>query len=113
MRAMVTSMAKNCRCTVKSGDGDPTFTTPSTTDATARCPLVPVTPPSSLTSDGRSGGTLDAEGTIGERPAMERAPHENVATVLVDPVVLRELEVHLMTLDLRVWPIATAPICHV
>jgi len=42
---------------------------------------------------------------------MERVPHENVATVLVDPVVLRELEVHLMTLDLRVWPIATAPIC--
>lgn len=42
---------------------------------------------------------------------MERVPHENVATVLVDPVVLRELEVHLMTLDLRLWPIATAPIC--
>lgn len=42
---------------------------------------------------------------------MERVPHENVATVLVEPVVLRELEVHLMTLDLRLWPIATAPIC--
>lgn len=42
---------------------------------------------------------------------MQRAPHENVATVLVDPAVLRELEVHLMTLDLRLWPIATAPIC--
>ena len=42
---------------------------------------------------------------------MERVPHENVATVLVDPTVLRELEVHLMTLDLRLWPIATAPIC--
>jgi hypothetical protein len=42
---------------------------------------------------------------------MEREPHENVATVLVDPAVLRELEVHLMTLDLRLWPIATAPIC--
>lgn len=42
---------------------------------------------------------------------MERVPHENVATVLVDPAVLRELEVHLMTLDLRLWPIATAPIC--
>lgn len=40
-----------------------------------------------------------------------RDPHENVATVLVDPAVLDELEVHLMTLDLRVWPIATAPIC--
>ncbi|MBB3042309.1 hypothetical protein [Nocardioides soli] len=42
---------------------------------------------------------------------MERVPHENVATVLVDPGVLHELEVHLMTLDLRVWPITTAPIC--
>ena len=42
---------------------------------------------------------------------MERVPHENAATVLVDPSVLRELEVHLMTLDLRLWPIATAPIC--
>ncbi len=42
---------------------------------------------------------------------MLRAPHENVATVLVDPRVLHELEVHLMALDLRVWPIATAPVC--
>ena len=42
---------------------------------------------------------------------MERVPHENVATVLVDPAALDELEVHLMTLDLRLWPIATAPIC--
>jgi hypothetical protein len=42
---------------------------------------------------------------------MIREPHENVATVLVDPVVLRELEVHLMSLDLRLWPVATAPIC--
>ena len=25
--------------------------------------------------------------------------------------MLRELEVHLMTLDLRLWPIETAPIC--
>jgi hypothetical protein len=41
---------------------------------------------------------------------MERVPHENVATVLVDPAIMDELEVHLMTLDLRVWPIATAPI---
>jgi hypothetical protein len=41
---------------------------------------------------------------------MQRAPHENVATVLVDPAVLRELEVHLMSLDLRVWPVATAPV---
>ncbi|MGB0102484.1 MAG: hypothetical protein WBP61_19555 [Nocardioides sp.] len=42
---------------------------------------------------------------------MERVPHENVATVLVDPAVLPQLEVHLMSLDLRLWPIATAPIC--
>ena len=42
---------------------------------------------------------------------MNRAPHENAAVVLVDPVVLRELEMHLMTLDLRLWPVATAPVC--
>jgi len=42
---------------------------------------------------------------------VERLRHENVATVLVDPVVLRDLEVHLMALDLRLWPVATAPIC--
>jgi hypothetical protein len=41
---------------------------------------------------------------------MLRARHENAATVLVDPRVLRELEVHLMTMDLRLWPIATAPV---
>ena len=40
-----------------------------------------------------------------------RAPHENVATVLVDPAVLRDLELELMALDLRVWPVATAPGC--
>lgn len=40
-----------------------------------------------------------------------RRPHENVATVLVDPAVLRDLELHLMSLDLWVWPVATAPIC--
>lgn len=42
---------------------------------------------------------------------MRRAPHENVATVLVDPRALGDLELALMPLDLRVWPIATAPIC--
>ena len=41
---------------------------------------------------------------------MRRAPHENVATVLVDPSVLPDLELELMELDLRVWPVATAPI---
>lgn len=42
---------------------------------------------------------------------MPRAPHENAATVLVDPRAVRDLEAHLMTLDLRLWPVATAPIC--
>lgn len=42
---------------------------------------------------------------------VRRRPHENVATVLVDPVVLRDLELELMALDLRVWPVATAPGC--
>ncbi|WP_435742347.1 hypothetical protein [Nocardioides sp. SYSU DS0663] len=41
---------------------------------------------------------------------MRRPPHENVATVLVDPVALRELELDLMALDLWVWPVATSPI---
>lgn len=42
---------------------------------------------------------------------MERVPHENAATVLVDPRVLHDLEVQLMAQDLRLWPVATAPIC--
>ena len=42
---------------------------------------------------------------------MTRRPHENVATVLVDPSVLRDLELDLMSHDLWVWPVATAPIC--
>ncbi len=42
---------------------------------------------------------------------MTREPHENVATVLVDPRVLADLELELMLLDMRVWPIRTAPIC--
>ena len=42
---------------------------------------------------------------------MRRAPHENVATVLVDPRVLADLELELMGLDLRVWPVRTAPNC--
>ncbi|WP_435768595.1 hypothetical protein [Nocardioides sp. SYSU DS0651] len=42
---------------------------------------------------------------------MIRSPHENVATVLVDPSALPDVELELMELDLRVWPIATAPIC--
>ena len=42
---------------------------------------------------------------------MRRDPHENVATVLVAPVVLADLELELMRLDLRVWPVRTAPIC--
>lgn len=31
--------------------------------------------------------------------------------MLVDPRVLADLELALMALDLRVWPVATAPIC--
>ena len=42
---------------------------------------------------------------------VRRAPHENVATVLVDPRVLPDLELTLMPLDLRLWPVRTAPIC--
>lgn len=42
---------------------------------------------------------------------MRRAPHENVATVLVDPRVLEDLELALMSLDLPLWPVRTAPIC--
>jgi hypothetical protein len=42
---------------------------------------------------------------------MRRRPHENVATVLVDPHVLVDLELELMERDLRLWPIRTAPIC--
>ena len=42
---------------------------------------------------------------------VRRLPHENVATVLVDPTVLADVELGLMELDLRVWPVATAPIC--
>ena len=40
-----------------------------------------------------------------------RRPHVNVATVLVDPRMLRELELELAGLDLWVWPIATTPNC--
>jgi hypothetical protein len=43
--------------------------------------------------------------------AVRRAPHENVATVLVEPRALEDVELHLMALDLRVWPVCTAPIC--
>jgi hypothetical protein len=42
---------------------------------------------------------------------MRREPHENVATVLVDPALLRDIELELMELDLWVWPVRTAPIC--
>ena len=42
---------------------------------------------------------------------MARAPHELVATVLVAPGALPELEVAMMARDLWVWPLATAPTC--
>jgi len=41
---------------------------------------------------------------------VRRQPHENVATVLVDPVVLPELELALMGQDMWVWPVETAPL---
>jgi len=44
-------------------------------------------------------------------PLVRREPHENVATVLVEPCVLADLELALMGLDLRLWPVRTAPIC--
>ena len=44
-------------------------------------------------------------------PDVRREPHENVATVLVDPCVIGDFELELMALDLRVWPVRTAPIC--
>ena len=42
---------------------------------------------------------------------MKREPHENVATVLVEPTMLGDLELEMMALDLHVWPVRTAPIC--
>jgi hypothetical protein len=47
---------------------------------------------------------------LGSVLRVRRPPHENVATVLVDPVVLRDLELALMALDLWVWPVETAPV---
>lgn len=44
-------------------------------------------------------------------PNVRRLAHENVATVLVAPHVLGDLEPDLMSLDMRVWPVRTAPIC--
>jgi hypothetical protein len=44
-------------------------------------------------------------------PSVRRVPHENVATVLVAPLVLPDLELELMAQDLPVWPLKTAPIC--
>lgn len=42
---------------------------------------------------------------------VRRHPHENVATVLVEPPALPDLELELMAADLWVWPVRTAPIC--
>ena len=61
-------------------------------------------------SDGSAWG-LTEPGPADDRSVMRRTPHENAATVLVDPRALGDLEVELMTLDLRLWPIATAPNC--
>jgi hypothetical protein len=40
---------------------------------------------------------------------MRPPGHENVATVLVEPIVLRDFELDLMARDLRVWPVHKAP----
>lgn len=40
---------------------------------------------------------------------MLRAPHELVATVLVAPDLLPDLELELMESDIRVWPVHRAP----
>jgi len=42
---------------------------------------------------------------------VRRASHENVATVLVEPRVLADLELALILRDLRLWPVRSAPIC--
>jgi hypothetical protein len=42
---------------------------------------------------------------------VRRKPHETVATVLVDPGIVVDLELELMARDLRLWPVVTAPIC--
>lgn len=47
----------------------------------------------------------------GDRVAMLRPGHENVATVLVDPVLLVELEIELMAHDLWLWAVVAAPNC--
>lgn len=40
---------------------------------------------------------------------MRPRGHENVATVLVDPAVLRDFELDLIAHDFRVWPVHAAP----
>jgi hypothetical protein len=40
---------------------------------------------------------------------MRPPGHENVATVLVEPIVLRDFELDLMARDLRVWPVHKVP----
>ncbi|RLV49875.1 hypothetical protein D9V37_08285 [Nocardioides mangrovicus] len=39
-----------------------------------------------------------------------RRPHQLVATVLVEPAALRDLELELMSSDLWVWPVATSAV---
>lgn len=40
-----------------------------------------------------------------------RRPHENVATALVEPCFLEDLELELMAHDLWLWRVSVAPIC--
>lgn len=51
-----------------------------------------------------------ADRLCGCRIEFVRPPgHENVATVLVDPAVLRDFELDLMANDFRVWTVHTVP----
>ncbi len=69
-------------------------------------PVGPATACPEASEGGLTGGRRS-----GYRARVRRAPHENVATVLVDPTVLADVELELMALDLRLWPVSTAPIC--
>ena len=42
-------------------------------------------------------------------PPQRPRGHENVATVLVDPAVLPDLELDLMAADFRVWDVSSVP----
>lgn len=47
---------------------------------------------------------------LGASVICMRRPHENVATVLVDPRILGDIEIELMSLDMPLWRVCAAPI---